>query len=217
MQVISLSPLFAALVRGVGLSSAFVAGVATRKATARQDCRRVPSLTLACALAIACVSLTQLLYQPRLLPLLMRDAPRVHDGQSWRLLTSLFVQDGGWAGLGFNLVGLLAIGTSAEWMLGKMRWAVVAAASVIAAQWAALTWQPLGAGNSIVNFGLAGAICAACLLDRSARHVRLPAIAASAYFVLLLAAADIHGGAAVAGALAASAIALSGRRSGAVP
>jgi len=65
---------------------------------------------------------------------------------------------------------------------------------------------------------LADVICAACLLDRSARHVRLPAITASACFVLLLAAADIHGGAAaVAGALAASAIALSGRRSGAVP
>lgn len=211
----SLGPVFAGLISGVGLSSAFVAGAAASRATAGRACRSVPMLTLGCCTAIACVSLVQLVFEPLLLPLLMRDAVRVHAGQPWRLLTSLLVQDGGWPGFVFNLVGLLAIGTVAEWMLGRTRWVLVAMASVIAAQWVALAWQPLGAGNSIVNFGLAGAVCATCLLDRSARRTHLPAIAASACFVLLLAGHDIHGVAALAGALATFALScIMRRRSG---
>lgn len=191
------------LLLGVGLSSVFVAGMLAMRTAARQT-RDLPILTLACFLVITAFSLAQLTIKPGLLPLLMRDAERVYSGQPWRLLTSLLVQDGGWAGAAFNLVGLLAIGTVAERMLGRPRWASVAALSVAVAQSFALFWQPTGAGNSILNFGLAGAVCAACLLSRPARQLVAPAIIASACFVLLLAGRDIHGVAALSGAFVMS-------------
>lgn len=188
------------LLLGVGLSSAFVAGMLAMRAAARQT-RNLPILTLACFLVIAAFSFAQLVIEPGLLPLLMRDAERVYSGQPWRLLTSLLVQDGGWAGAAFNLVGLLAVGTIAERVLGRLQWAVVAALSVAVAQSFALFWQPTGAGNSILNFGLAGAVCAACLLNRPVRQLLAPVIIASACFVLLLVGRDIHGVAALSGAL----------------
>ncbi len=193
------------LLLGIGLSSAFVAGVIASRATARADSGSVPVLTLACCLVIAVFSLAQLLVAPHLLALLMRDAACVSSGQPWRLLTSLLVQDGGWAGAAFNLVGLLAIGTVAERVLGRLQWGVVAAISVAVAQSFALFWQPIGAGNSILDFGLAGAVCAVCLRVRPVGRLLAPVIGASACFVFLLAARDIHGVAAVSGAIAAMA------------
>lgn len=188
------------LLLGVGLASAFIAGMLAMRATARQT-SNLPFLTLACFLVIAAFSFAQLTIEPNLLPLLMRDAERVYSGQPWRLLTSLLVQDGSWAGAAFNLVGLLAIGTVAERMLGRLRWAAVAVLSVAVAQAFALFWQPTGAGNSILNFGLAAAMCAAGLMRRPARQLLAPAIIASVCFVLLLAGRDIHGVAAMSGAL----------------
>lgn len=196
------------LLLGVGLSSAFVAGLLAIRATARQSPEAMPILTLACFLVIAAFSFAQLDIEPGLLPLLMRDAGRVYSGQPWRLLTSLLVQDGGWAGAAFNLVGLLAIGTVAERMLGRLRWAAVAVLSVAVAQAFALFWQPTGAGNSILNFGLAGAVCAAGLMSRPSCQLVAPAIIASVCFVLLLVGRDIHGVGAVTGALVAYAFSL---------
>jgi membrane associated rhomboid family serine protease len=190
------------LLLGASLSSAFVAGMLAMPTTTGRD---LPFLTLACFLVIATFSFAQLTIEPSLLPLLMRDAERVYSGQPWRLLTSLLVQDGGWAGAAFNLVGLLAIGTVAERMFGRLRWVVVSILSVAIVQAFALFWQPTGAGNSILNFGLAGAVCATCLLSRPTRQLLVPALIASACFVLLLMERDIHGVAAVTGALVVSA------------
>lgn len=188
------------LLLGIGLSSAFVAGMFAMRTTERQA-RDLPFLTLACFLVIAAFSFAQLVIEPNLLPLLMRDAERIYSEQPWRLLTSLLVQDGGWAGAAFNLVGLLATGTVAERVLGRLQWAMVVAISVAVAQAFALFWQPTGAGNSILNFGLAGAVCAACLLNRPARQLLAPVTIASVCFVLLLVGRDIHGVAALSGAL----------------
>lgn len=198
--------MFEALLPGIGLSSAFVAGMIAIRAAARRRGGSVPMLTLACFLVVAAFSLAQLAVAPGLLRLLMRDAASVRSGEPWRLLTSLLVQDGGWAGAAFNLVALLAIGAVAERMLGRPRWGLVAAVSVAGAQALALRWQPVGAGNSILDFGLAGAVAAACLAARPARRAFVPAIAALACFVLLLVERDVHGAAAVAGALVALAL-----------
>ncbi|MEJ2061584.1 MAG: rhomboid family intramembrane serine protease, partial [Gammaproteobacteria bacterium] len=143
------------------------------------------------------------LYSPSLLPLLMRDGLHVISGQPWRLATSLLVQDGGWGGTVFNLIGLLAIGPLAESLLGRQLWAAVAGISVILTQIVALSWQPIGAGNSILDFGLAGAVCATCLMSRSVRQALIPAVGACTCFVLLVFMRDIHGVAGVIGALAA--------------
>jgi membrane associated rhomboid family serine protease len=199
------------LLLGIGLSSTVVAGAIASRSAAEHRCHALPVLTLACSLVIASFSVVQLVFAPGLFPLLMRDTACVYSGQPWRLLTSLLVQDGGWPGAAFNLVGLLAIGTIAERMLGRLQWGVAAAISVGAAQAFALLRQSPGAGNSILNFGLAGAVCVACVVDRPARQSLIPTICASACFVLLLARGDIHGVAATAGALMAFAFSLRGQ------
>lgn len=191
--------MFEELLLGVGLSSAFVAGVMARRASDRRGFARIPVLTLACFTVVAAFSLAQFVASPGLLPLLMRESSRVASGEIWRLGTSLLVQDGGWTGFTFNLVGLLGIGVVAESMLGRSHWAAVAVSSVAAAQIFALRWQPTGAGNSILNFGLAGAICAACLTTWPPKHALAPAIVASACFMALLTTLNLHGIAGVTG------------------
>src|SRR5262245_24326467 len=146
------------LLLAVGLSSTFVAGVLATRVGRKRESGSTPVLTLACFSVIAAFSVAQLMIAPGLLPLLMRDGSRL-GSQPWRLATSLLVQDSGWVGTAFNLVGLLAIGTIAERALGRLRWAAIATTSVAAAQMFAFLWQPTGAGNSVLNFGLAGAVC----------------------------------------------------------
>lgn len=191
--------MFEELLLGVGLSSAFVAGVMARHASGQRGFARIPVLTLVCFTVVATFSFAQLTAAPGLLPLLMREGSRVASGEIWRLGTSLLVQDGGWVGVTFNLVGLLGIGTVAELMLDRSSWVAVATVSVAAAQILALRWQPMGAGNSILNFGLAGAICAVCLTTWPPKHALAPAIVASACFVALLATRNLHGIAGVTG------------------
>jgi membrane associated rhomboid family serine protease len=191
-----------AFLLGFGLSLALVAGgMALRSCAgcARSD-HRVPVLTLACVAIIAPFTFVQFTC-PELLPALMRDTALVGSGQPWRLVTSLLVQDGGYADALFNLGGLLVVGVMAERLLGCVRWALVAGLSIAAAQAVALAWQPVGAGNSILNFGLAGSICAVCFVERRARAAIVPATAAGACFAVLLYLRDIHGAAAAAGAL----------------
>jgi membrane associated rhomboid family serine protease len=207
-----MNPTLRELLLGIGLASAFVAGLLSFGNAARRGPRSIPLLTLACFIVIACFSFAQLAFYPALLPLLMRDAALVHSGQVWRLLTSLLVQDGGWAGAGFNLVGLLAVGTVAERLSGRLRWAMIAVISVAAAQSAALLWQPVGAGNSILDFGLAGAVAATCFMVRPASRALVPALVASTCFLILLLARDIHGVAATTGAVVAFVFSASARK-----
>lgn len=192
------------LLLGVGLSSAFVVGVMTTRTTPKCDAIQVPILTLVCFSIIAAFSFTQLLVAPHLLPLLMRQAGLVSAGEPWRLLTSVLVQDGGWVGAAFNLIALLTLGTVAERILERRRWTVTAIVSVMTAGSFALSWQPTGAGNSILNCGLAGGICAVSFIKRRSGQTGAPTMAASLCFVLLLLRRDIHGVAAVAGALMAT-------------
>lgn len=192
------------LLLGVGLSSTFVAGMTMMRARDECGAVRAPVLTVVCFLTIAAFSFTQLLIAPHLLSLLMREAGQVYAGEPWRLLTSLLVQDGGWIGATFNLIALLALGSIAERILGRPQWALTVALSVITAGLLALLWQPVGAGNSILDCGLAGGICAVALIKPQPHEVRIPVVAASICFVLLLARQDIHGVAAVAGALTAA-------------
>ena len=185
----------------IGLASAAAAGLAAVRSGGRRLLEPPPILTVACCAAIGAVSLLQLTIAPGLLTHLMRDGRSVVVSQPWRLVTSLLVQDGGWPGALFNLTGLLVLGTLAERLLGRRRWAVVASLSVGIAQVVGLAWQPIGAGNSILDFGLAGAICAAGFSGRAVRPAGIPAGVAFACFVMLLVTRDIHGAAAVTGAL----------------
>lgn len=191
------------LTLGICLWSAFFAGLVALSPSDRVARRPTPVLALACLALIAAFSVAQY-FLPDLLPLLMRDWALVASGQPWRLATSLLVQDGGYAGAAFNLAGLLFIGIVAERLLGRLHWAVCAALAVTAAQLAAYAWQPAGAGNSILNFALAGAVCAHCLLKRMSRPSAASATVAAVCIVILVFQRDIHGVAAATGALVES-------------
>ena len=187
---------------GIGLSSAFVAGLLVLRA-AHPHARTVPVLTLACFVVVGAVSLTQLAAFPRLLGLLMRDSYGGVVREPWRLVTSLLVQDGGWAGTFFNLLGLLAVGSVAELLFGRWRWGLVGFISFSAAQAVALAWQPVGAGNSMLNFGLGGAICVLTSFGPSAQRSSVPGVVGLLCISGLLLIRDIHGAAGAAGALTA--------------
>ena len=191
------SSMFTYLLLGAGLASSWIAGSIATRAGGTGKSRSTPSLTLAALCVIVTISVAQLTIAPALFLMLMRHATLVRSGEVWRLASSLAVQDGGWSGAAFNLAGLAAIGVVTERTLGRRQWLAVAVISVATAQLLALRWEPVGAGNSILNFGLAGGISAACLAG--SRRARVPAAMGSACFVLLLATRDIHGVAGVTG------------------
>lgn len=142
------------LVLRIALSTAFLAGLFALQSSGEIVRNTKTFLTLICFATISIFSILQFAF-PYLLPLLMRNGNISFSNQPWRITTSLLVQDGGYAGAIVNLTFLLFIGFVAEKLLEHSRWAASAVISVIAAQLAALAWQPMGAGNSILNFALA--------------------------------------------------------------
>ena len=79
------------------------------------DLTRPPVATLLIVAATAGMSVAQWRH-PGLLPRLERTPAELH-GQPWRILTSLFVQDGGVLGTLSNLAFLLVLGVAAEQVL----------------------------------------------------------------------------------------------------
>lgn len=183
-----------AVVLVAGLGAAGQAPRAGRRAAA-------PVITIVALVVVAVPSLVQLTVAPALLDALGRDRAEIAHGQLWRLLTSLVVQDGGWSGAAFNLASLLVIGAAAERVWGGRRWLTVAAAAGVGAQLWALVVQPVGAGNSVVVFGLAASL-ATRALRASPRPQRVWAVICLAGSVVLLVVGDLHGGAAAIGAVA---------------
>lgn len=113
-------------------------------------------LTLTVFVLTAVPSLLQV-FIPGVLTSLQRT-PAVRDGEVWRLLTSLVVQDGGWFGTISNLLFLLVIGATAEYVLPRRRWLACYLAGGITGQLVGLEWQPFGGGNSVAICGLTGAL-----------------------------------------------------------
>jgi hypothetical protein len=66
-----------------------------------------------------------------------------------------------------------------------------------------LAWQPVGAGNSVANFGLAGAVSLRCVQERPSLAVFLTATMALAAGFALVVLRDIRGGTTFAGAILA--------------
>ena len=79
--------------------------------------------------------------------------------------------------------------------------------------WSAWSWQPIGAGNSVANFSLAGSVCLACITQRTTREAHPAAWVAIAGWVVLLCLRDIHGAAALFGMLAGGRFLASDRKS----
>lgn len=165
----------------------------------------IPMATLLLTLAIALPTTLQFFF-PEILVTLRRDYTRFANGEWWRLVTPLFVQDAGVAGAAFNLVSLVLVGGVAERLWGRSRMLAIFFIGAAAGEVVAFSWQPYGAGNSVGNFSLAASIAVACLSRQPNRTVQIAALLALGADVLLVILKDIHGAAAMAGVLLAIAL-----------
>src|SRR5215212_6979275 len=99
----------------LGLYGAFMAGAIYLRTQALDSTSppktlpiRLPQVTLFLLFVVGIPSILQFFY-PVLVALLQRDAVRFMHGECWRLITPLFVQDGGIAGASFNLASLVLV------------------------------------------------------------------------------------------------------------
>ena len=194
---------------GIGIYAAYFAGAMLRRLNATKpprnkvlSKRRFPYYTLGTAVIIAIPSILGLIY-PSVIKTLGRDYSRFLSSEWWRLITSLFVQDGGVGGTIFNLVSLLFIGSVAEQYWSGKQWLLIFFGGGIISQLIAFAWQPLGAGNSVANFSLAGSIAIVCLFSHPPRIVLAPVLLSLAVDVWLLFLRNIHGAAPMIGAIIA--------------
>jgi membrane associated rhomboid family serine protease len=150
---------------------------------------------------------------PELLSLMRREDTAMTQGEWWRLITPLFVQDGGWVGTLFNLATLLALGAVAAETLGWRRWLLLYFGAGIGGEIVAYTWIHQGfAGNSIANMGVVAGLAVLALRTPQWRATAAGAMA-MACGLLLFAAGDLHGAAFAIGAvIAAITVACDGRR-----
>ncbi len=162
--------------------------------------RRAPA-TVLLLLLITIPTLCQLA-DSRLLPLLRRDRAAILDGQWWRLITSLCVQDSVTSAV-FNLITLAMIGTVAERLWRTAQVVALFMIGGIAGELAGMVWRPLGAGNSVGTFGLAAGVAVALAISPATGSAKLLAYGALTVDVLLLLCQDLHGAAAIAAAIAA--------------
>jgi membrane associated rhomboid family serine protease len=140
-------------------------------------------------------------FVPGLLPLLQRDYARFVSGEWWRLVTSLVVQDGGVGGTISNLVALALLGSVGERLWGGRSMLLIFLIGGILTQFVAFAWQPTGAGNSVGNFSVAAGIAVTALKSRHPRPILIAALFALVADGFLLALQDIHGAAALVGAI----------------
>lgn len=193
----------------VGLYSAYLAGslyLRTQPADLTinpdQTARRIPYATFLLTLAIGIPTLLQFFF-PAILQNFERDYARFLAGDWWRILTPLFVQDGGVSGSVFNVVSLVLVGSVAERLWGSPRWLIIFFAGSILSEIIGFAWQPIGAGNSVANFSLAASIGVLCLAFHGSRGIRVMAILALGAGMILLLIKDIHGAAMLLGVLIA--------------
>jgi membrane associated rhomboid family serine protease len=192
----------------VVLVTAGMAGAALVRSRPSGTARRAPVATMVAFALTAVPSLLQLTVAPALFEALRRDRAAIGDGQLWRLVTSFVVQDSGWPGLIFNLAALAVIGTLAERVWGPLRWACLALAVQVLGNLWGLVVQPVGAGTSLVVYGLAASLAAAAVLLGAGRP---QAVVSLAVALVLLALGDIHGGAALLGGACGALYALTDR------
>jgi rhomboid protease GluP len=191
------STVILATLYAVVLATAFAA---SRALPLSSTARGWPWATTVGVLIVGLPTLAQFTVAPSLLQNLERNWILISDGQVWRLLTSLVVQDGGVAGAIFNLVALAMIGFAAEKLWGGKRWIVIALSGALGAELWGKIVQPIGAGNSVAVFSLAASIAIIAVLRGAGVHRLLGLISLVGAAVLLII-GDIHGAAAAIGAV----------------
>ncbi len=176
---------------GIIVSVALAGGVFNLKS--KKQKLALPKATLLVACVTLVVGAIGNIF-PTALNLLGRNLPHLQQGETWRWFTPLFVQDGGWAGLIFNLLTLLIIGTLIETIFGKRRFLITYFVAGFISEIAAYTiLQHQGfAGNSVANMGLAGLLFTA-LLTSKAEPVRVIGLVGMGAGLILLFTGNLHG------------------------
>jgi membrane associated rhomboid family serine protease len=159
-----------------------------------------PATTILVA-AIGIMAIMQLFF-PDLLHILERNRDLFFRGDWWRLITTLFVQDGGLGGAVFNLVSLAIIGAVSEKIWGHWRLVGIFLICGVCCQFVAFYWQPIGGGNSGANFGLAAATAVFFLHKSEQRNIKILAMALLLSGPILFIMKDIHGAAVISGIVA---------------
>lgn len=173
------------------VSAALAGGVLNLKSKKQKLALPKATLLVACATLIIGVIGN---VSPTILNLLGRSLPDLQQGEIWRLFTPLFVQDGGWAGLIFNLFALIIIGTLVESTFGKRRFLMTYFVAGFVSEIAAYTiLQHQGfAGNSVANMGIAGLLFSALLASKAVPVRALGLIGMGAGLTLLFI-GNLHG------------------------
>lgn len=191
-------------VAAVAIWVAYLAGWAALRSTLTPLSRpRGWAILIWCVVAVT--SLVQLVWAPGLLEWGQRQSSAITAGQWWRLVTAIFLQDGGWPGTVFNLV-MLAVTlwlVSAVWR-GLPMVLVFLLGGVLANGLTHLTTGQTGAGNSMATMGLlaAAVVCVVWPRPRS-RETLAPFAAFAAATCVLLLERDEHGLALAIGVLGA--------------
>ncbi len=131
---------------------------------------------------------------PALLDALSRRPELIAEGQVWRLLTSVVVQDGGVAGTVSNLLLLYLVVCAAVPVWGGVRAGVLFALSVLGFNlMATYVFPQFGAGNSGAMYALAASTLAAVAVWHRAWWTVAAAALAAVVGVGLLTLGDAHG------------------------
>ena len=185
----------------IGIYGAYLVGMFHfRSASSEGGHRPLPVATFVLFALVAIPSTLQFFF-PVFLPLFERDRAQILAGEPWRLLTALCFQDGGLTGGIFNLVNLGLIGSLAERAWGPWRLLLFFLLGGLLSEIIALSWQPVGAGNSIANFSIAGGLIVWCLASRPRLSFLLLCLPCLGAYLALLTLRDIHGAAALIGLL----------------
>lgn len=123
-------------------------------------------------------------WHPDMLAQLERT-PAALETEPWRIVTSLFVQDGGVIGSLSNLAFLLVLGAAAEQVVSRPRLLLAYVGVGVLSELIGYLWQPVGGGNSVAVCGLAG-VLAVALWRRDPRLPGFTAVVALLWSVALL-------------------------------
>ncbi len=122
------------------------------------------------------------LFGPEVVSALQRDSEQLRQGQTWRLVTPLFVQPDGLLQYAFNLTGSALVGASVEAHYGRSQWLISYFGGGLLALGLAYWWFPhsTDGGSSDAVAGLIGALTYA--MWRSRLRPAWPAFAYAAFF-----------------------------------
>jgi membrane associated rhomboid family serine protease len=186
----------------VCLYAAYMAGSISLREHGGDTKTKFSYVTLLMMLAITIPTILQFFF-PELLTLFERDTTKFLSGDWWRFFTPLFFQDGGLMGAIFNLVTLFFIGNMAAQLWDTRRWLLIFLLGGVLSEFVAFAWQPIGAGNSVANFSLAGSVAIWSVMHHSSRPIRIASVITLGCCVVLLSLRDIHGAAGLFGSLIA--------------